>query len=319
LSPTTTTTISPPPGNTPASDLPRSLFNQNVTSWGTLPNSVQLASNFISAYQTHYGSVGVNTAPVYAVPVGTPDVPVSVRSGCGDFTGSTGNQVPVPTFLQLNGSGDNPLILYSTSQDRLWEFWQASWTGSTLSACWGGSAPLSTFSGVFPAYYGLSATGISYLATTITEADIASGTIDHAIAVILPPSNCNGNIYPADRGDCPNSPGQPSEGSWFRFAPGTQMPGGLTPFAQMVFRAISTYGMVVLDQGGAVMLEAEQSSDWKAEGHSGTDPITASWQGQQEYKVVAALPWGSLQALNVPVSAVQQPRPSGEPFYPWAS
>lgn len=97
------------------------------------------------------------------------------------------------------------------------------------------------------------------------------------------------------------------------------MPGGLTPFAQMVFRAISTYGMVVLDQGGAVMLEAEQSSDWKAEGHSGTDPITASWQGQQEYKVVAALPWGSLQALNVPVSAVQQPRPSGEPFYPWAS
>ena len=58
--------------------------------------------------------------------------------------------------------------------------------------------------------------------------------------------------------------------------------------------------MVVTDQGGAVMLQAEQPSDWAAEGHSGTDPITASWTGEQEYQVVANLPWSSLQAVDPP-------------------
>ena len=62
--------------------------------------------------------------------------------------------------------------------------------------------------------------------------------------------------------------------------------GGADPFGQMVFKAIQTYGMVVTDYAGAVMLEAEQPSDWAAEGNSGTDPIrpagkanrsTASW------------------------------------------
>jgi len=62
------------------------------------------------------------------------------------------------------------------------------------------------------------------------------------------------------------------------------------PVRQMVFQAIQTYGMVVTDYAGAVMLEAEQPSDWAAEGNSGTDPITASWDGQPEYGVVATCP-----------------------------
>ena len=78
------------------------------------------------------------------------------------------------------------------------------------------------------------------------------------------------------------------------------MPSGLTPFAQMVFRALQTYGAVVTDQGGSVSLESEQTSDWAAEGHSGTDPITASWDGLQEYQVVASLPWSSLQVVDPP-------------------
>src|ERR1035438_2104911 len=49
--------------------------------------------------------------------------------------------------------------------------------------------------------YGLSATGIGYLPTTITQADVASGAIDHAIAVQLP--GCYKFVYPANRYDCP--------------------------------------------------------------------------------------------------------------------
>jgi hypothetical protein len=50
------------------------------------------------------------------------------------------------------------------------------------------------------------------------------------------------------------------------------------------------------------MLEAESNGDWAAEGNSGTDPITASWDGKQEYQVVANLPWGQLQTIDPPQS-----------------
>ena len=52
----------------------------------------------------------------------------------------------------------------------------------------------------------------------------------------------------------------------------------------MVFKAIQTYGMVVVYQAGAVMIEAEQPSDWAAEGNTGTNPITASWDGLKTIK-----------------------------------
>ena len=59
---------------------------------------------------------------------------------------------------------------------------------------------MATTDGVFPSPYGLSASGIGYLPTAITEADVASGAIHHAIAVELP--GCYGQVYPADRSDC---------------------------------------------------------------------------------------------------------------------
>ncbi|MGH9106621.1 MAG: hypothetical protein ACRDZX_12445 [Acidimicrobiales bacterium] len=263
------------------------------------PSSARFANDVVADYQSHYGSVGVNTEPIYRVPANQPAVTVTPSPGCGNFTADTGTSIPVPAFAQLNGSSDNPLVIYQPSSSTEWELWQAKRNANgTYSACWGGRLDMASSDGVFPSPYGLSATGISYLATTITSADVASGSIDHAIAVILP--SCNYSVYPADRTDCGSNPGQPAEGQWFRFAPGTPMPSGLTPFAQMVFRAVQRYGMVVVDQGGAVMLQAEQPSDWSAQGYSGASPISASWGGQPEYKVVASLPWSDLQAVDPP-------------------
>jgi hypothetical protein len=73
-------------------------------------------------------------------------------------------------------------------------------SNGTYSACWGGKLSMASSNGVFPAPYGLSASGIAYLPTTITEADVASGSIDHALAVEIP--GCYQDVYPADRDDC---------------------------------------------------------------------------------------------------------------------
>ncbi len=286
----------------PSSSMPFSVFNSDAQNWAVSANSAEYVSDFVTDYEDSYGSVGVNTAPVYWVSASQPDAPISVSSGCNGFTADTGTEVPIPSYASLNGSSDDPLMLYQPSTGTGWEFWQAqSNSDGSYSACWGGKIDLSASNGVFPKPFGLSATGISYLGTMITEADVASGSINHAIAVALP--GCYDYVYPADRMDCPSHPGdlvgEPPEGQWYRFPADLPMPSGLTPFGQMVFKAIQTYGMVVTDYAGAVMLEAEQPSDWAAQGNSGTDPISASWEGQAEYSVVANLPWDQLQALRL--------------------
>jgi hypothetical protein len=283
--------------------MPDSVFNSDVQSWAVDPDSSEFASAFVTDYKDNYGSVGVNSTPIYWVSATQSDSVVTVSSGCNSFTSDTGTELPIPSYASLSSTSDSPLVIYQPSSSTEWELWQATRNSNgTYSACWGGKLAMATTDGVFPSPYGLSASGIGYLPTTITEDDVASGSIDHAIAVQLP--GCYNFVYPADRQDCPSHPnnvaGQPAEGQWFRFSASAAMPSGLTPFGQMVFKAIQTYGMVVTDYAGAVMLEAEQSSDWAAEGNSGTDPITTSWGGQAEYQVVASLPWSQLQAVDPP-------------------
>jgi hypothetical protein len=279
-----------------------------VQSWPVLSNSSTLVSGFLSGYAAAYGNVGVVTQPLVYVNSSTPDVSISVGSGCNNFTGgqatpnglgATGTEVPIPSYAAglLNGSSDNPLTIADPSANMEWELWRASYSGGQWSACWGGAMHMSTSTGVFPSPYGRSATGISYLDTMVTEADVASGHIDHAISISI--QQCNAWIYPADRGDCGSDPNNLQEGSWLTWAPGTQMPSGLTPFAQMVFTAVQNYGLVVIDYAGAYVISAEQSNDWAYEG-SGTDPMTTTWQGLPEYQVIDSLPWSHLEVVSPP-------------------
>lgn len=289
-----------------------------MTGWNVDSGSSALVANIVAQYQSAYGEVAVNfNRPVYEVPANQPMVTVTVQSGCNDFTGdqatpngsgATGTEVPVPSYATVGDSSDQILTVYQPSTSREWEFWLAQDSGGAWSACWGGELDMATSNGVFPNPYGETASGISNLATEITEGDIASGSINHAIGFEVLGSECDwdnstsyGGIYPATRSDCGEQiAGAPMEGQWFRFPAGLAMPSGLSPFAQMVFKAIQTYGMVVVDQGGAVALEADQTGVWSAEGNSGTDPITASIDGLQGYQVVASLPWQDLQAIDTP-------------------
>jgi hypothetical protein len=273
------------------------IFTTPLGSSSPLAPSQGAVADLTTDVQNNYGAVGVNEYPIWTVPAGQAMRTVSVQSGCTSFTSETG-EVPIPAGATTTGSGDSPLIIDQPSSHTEWELWQAQPAGGgDWSACWGGKLDTATSDGTFPSPYGLSASGISYLATTITEADVASGSIKHAIAVQL--AGCTApQIAPADRNDCSTNPGQAPYGTWYRFPAELVMPSGLQPFARMVFRALQRYGMVVTDQAGAVMLVAEDSTDWTAQGHTGTDPITASWGGDQEYQVVADLPWNKLQVVK---------------------
>jgi hypothetical protein len=292
----------PPASQTTSSNFPLSIFSQPVLSQPVSPNSATYVTNLVQQYEDNYGSIGVNQMPVFTVPATQPTVTVTVRNGCGDFLPNTGSQIPIPAGAYTtdpNYQHDSDIVIEQPSTGKVWELWQAANNGNgTWSACWGGKLDSATSSGVFPDPYGLSATGISYAATMITESDVASGQIDHAIAMQV--VDCDGSTAPANRGDCGSDSGQPPEGTWFRLPATLVMPTGLTPYAQMVFRALQVYGAVVVDQAGAVMVQSETSADWTNEGHSGVDPITQSWAGRPEYAALSGIPWANLQVIAPP-------------------
>jgi hypothetical protein len=256
--------------------------------------------SFVFQYQTFYGNVGVNTSmPIVDVPDGQATVPIGVNPGCNDFRSNTGSALPIPSdaYRYLTGSTDNPLILFQPSTLTEWELWQATYRNGSWSACWGGRiSDLAGSAGLFHEPYGMAASGLSYLATMVTEADVASGAIDHPLAVILP--LCNPSLVaPATRTDCNGRKGEPSEGTRFRLPSDLAMPAGLTPFAQMVFRTLQDYGAYVVDHAGAVMISAESPADWSLSGHTGPNPMVTSWAGHPEYTVLNGIPWSQMQVV----------------------
>ena len=278
---------------------PNSIFTTPVGGQPVTANSAGYVSRLGFQYAYYSGSVGVNQMPIFTVPADQPLVPVSLASGCyGSFLATLGGGVPIPPGAYNTQSADDDLIVTQPSTGRAWELWKATQTNGQWSACWGGGEDTLTSNGVFPAPYGLSATGISYLATAVTESDAQAGLIGHAIAMQI--VNCYGHVYPANRGDCTGGAGAPPEGTWFRMPASTPMPAGMTPFAQMVFRALQTYGAVIVDKAGAVMVQAENTNDWAFEGHTGTDPLTTSFGGQPEWSVLNGMPWSQLQVITPP-------------------
>jgi hypothetical protein len=264
-------------------------------------DSLAVVSNLTGQIAAYFGTVGVNEMPIFNVPANAPLVPVSVLSGCSNFTASTGSQIPIPTGAYTTNSeylDDSDIIITQPSTYSIWELWRATKdSGGAWSACWGGRLNSASSSGVFPGTYGMSASGISYAATTVTESDIASGSINHAIAMQVP--ECTTFVFPAVRNDCLGN-GEPSEGTWFRLPSSLAMPAEMSPFAQMVFKALQTYGAVVTDRAGAVMVQAETVQDWATAGKAGADPITTSWAGKPEYDVLNGIPWSDLQVIEPP-------------------
>ncbi len=325
---------------TPASLMPHSLFDQDVTSWPVARDSAAVVAEFNRDWKANYGNVGVNGRPVVWVPANQPMVPISVQHGCNNFLSNTGPSAPIPPWATTSGPSDDILTVYQPSSDSVWELWQAhrlttqrssghasSRTATAgWSACWAGKATLRSFSGVFPWPFGETATGISNLATEVTQADVLSGSINHAIGIQV--VNCNRFVYPADRGDCGSDPGTPGEGQWFRFAPSVNCADyDSTPFENEVCVTGKQKGFVVVDHGGSDGIEADYATNvWLAEGNNGirgrwytnpqgggdfgysTAPLEESMESrpgktgseEQEYQVIANLPWDQLQVIVPP-------------------
>ncbi len=124
VAPTTTSTSPSSTNIPPALQWPGSMFNDEVRNWPLDVSSAEFGQDVVADYKTDYGSVGVNTMPIYTVPADQAEAAISVTPGCTDFTLDTGTQAPIPSYSALTGFSDSPLVIYQPSTGTDWEFWQ---------------------------------------------------------------------------------------------------------------------------------------------------------------------------------------------------
>ena len=270
------------------------------------PDSQQLVSSFNQQWRENYGGVSINTdefsIPIYRVPADQATVAVSIAPGCNSDAGLLAQlaAVPIPANAQPANGSDHSIVIWQPATDTEWELWiaQRAFDGS-WSACWGGRIEnVSQSQGVFPYPYGLSATGMSYLAGAIKASELQAGRIRHALAVNVVHATRGTQVPPANRSDGnSNASDAIPEGTRFRLDPSIDVTKlGLPPGGVAIARALQEYGMYVTDKSGAVVLTGESSAPYVAAGRP--NPYDQAFDGLPAYQVLAGIPWDRLQVIE---------------------
>jgi hypothetical protein len=231
----------------------------------------------------------------------TPTVPLTITgNGVGTPTGTM--NIPIPSgAISDSTSLDDEMVIWDLDTQTVWEIYRAKYSSTTglWSANCAATSSTATGNGVFTRS-GLantcSASGISYLGSQITARDLKAGVIKHAIACAIP-QTANFFVAPAKYHDGNNTTADAiPEGTRMFFPKTVTMPSGLGTLAQMVFVAIQTYGMYILDTSGSVSIYGENSTAWT---HAGQANIYTGLIANY-YGTFHTLPWSQLEVLAVP-------------------
>jgi hypothetical protein len=235
------------------------------------------------------------------VPADQPRVPVRLVGSRvaygGALKASLAEGVPLPPDARVAEGTDKHIVVWQPATDTMWELWVAEHQNGTWTAQWGGkmrhvSRNRGFFfdpSGIQP---GATATSLPLVGGMITQADLARGEINHALAMAIPNARYAVWAYPAQRSDGGNrSALAVPEGARFRLDPAVDVDGlQVPPFTKMLARAAQRYGIYVRDTSPVVTLYAQDPANL------GTNPWTAAITPSAP-AVLQAFPWDRLQVM----------------------
>jgi hypothetical protein len=178
--------------------------------------------------------------------------------------------VPAGAMPQDNGSDQHMTVVDQANQVE-YDFEHATWSADhkTLTVWSGAEIPAGPDQGTGLGGGGTAA-GFSTLAGLITAPELASGTINHALAINLPCTN--GVVYPAEQANgfpCSKEQGQTNPGSAAPLGTLLQLnmtdsqiaSSGAPAWEQTIMTAMAHYGMYVNDTDGIGNIELEAESD----------------------------------------------------------
>ncbi len=310
---------------------PTSVWNRIVPAHARLaPNSRGITSyldSFVTSSQTDGIGPWINTTdystPIYTVPAHQPTVRVQFTYPTPGLDQAF-NAVPIPRGAQPAVGTDAQMTIYQPSTNTLWELWEMHRMPSgQWQAGWGGRIVQVSSS---PGYYqnlagpdgrgtleqsnwGATASGLPIAAGLITLSDLASGHINHALALLVPKAKAKVFFCPAQRTDgYDTSPDAIPEGAHFRLDPSLDLSKlAMPPVTRMIAEAAQKYGLMVNDQTGVTVgFRAQDPTPLMRTGLPnpyGTyfaNPASGHYQMPTQF--LASFPWSHLQLLAPPKS-----------------
>jgi hypothetical protein len=131
----------------------------------------------------------------------------------------------------------------------------------------------------------VTAAGFSMLAGLVRYDEVASGSVDHAVSIVLPTVRQGAPTWPAQGTDGRSTdPAAPPMGTWLRLKAGADLR-GLGPQATVIARALQAHGAIVSDSGPNAALSGEPDVRWNDTDLSGLGRLTMS-----DFEVVDASP-----------------------------
>ena len=201
---------------------------------------------------------------------------------------------------------------------REWEFWEASRSASgQWTAAWGGATdnvlsdrgiasplqwtdPAAATPTARHATYGwnVTASGMSMIGGVITNQDLRSGRIDHAVAMAITSAAAREWMWPAQRTDgYSTDPAALPEGAHLRLSPSVNVDAlHVPPLVKMLARAAQQYGLVVRDQTGWSDVFYAEPPDQRR-----PDLVQSLLDGTPLASALTEFPWAKLQVLAAPV------------------
>lgn len=245
------------------------------------PSSAALITDFstIAGQTTLYVNIQQYSVPVYWVDSSTPSVTVtSSVGGTGFRTGATSSTAaagtglaPIPTGAMPAAGTDRHLSIVDIASHTEWGLWNANdgssgWTAgeaSTLDLSGSGVRP-PTNDSPWWAGQGPRACGFGLIAGLITEDQIKSGVIAHALILAYPHIESRYYTSPASSAQGTTSEALPTRGipcgGHIQLDPTLDVTTlGLSPTGLIIAHALQDYGAFIGDFSGAMSIYADES------------------------------------------------------------
>ncbi len=305
-------------------------FNRALPANPTLaPNSATIIQNLTSNGDNFEGSTGQfaftsddGRDGVYYARTSDPTITIHCTYYWGPGTCSGTNKVnidgqtihiPAGAMPQDNGSDQHMTVIDQTNQLE-YDFEHATWSTDhkTLTVWSGAEIPAGPNQGTGLGGGGTAA-GFSTLAGLITEPELASGTINHALAINLPCTN--GVVYPAQQANglaCNHEPGQTSPNTAAPLGTLLQLNmtdtqiahSGAPAWEQTIMTAMAHYGMYVNDTDGIGNIELEAESDISYTS-LGSPPLLSNYIKAKGGSYYAPLKRWILSGRGIPVNRLR--------------
>jgi hypothetical protein len=303
---------------------PDSPWNATLSDSAALqPDSPGLVGELNRQVQTAGAWINSNefSIPIYTVPADQPGTSVHIDNHHDMYTNPADaasleaalEGIPIPPGAKPAAGTNRHMVIWQPSTDTMWELWQArntfdggisTWRDNTPGwhASWGAKiTDVSSSSGVIPAPFGATASGLAAVGGLITIDDLEAGRIDHALAMAIPNTARGRFVAPATRTDGAYV-GEHAipEGTRFRLPASLDTSKlGLSPLGEMIARAAQRYGIIVRDRAAAVVLYTEDPVP------SGSTVFRRVLAGQNPGRALLRFPWDKLEALSAVQTEIQ--------------